>query len=138
MAAAPYLNAQTDAERAAFETLDPATAAALAAPPPGARYVPEGLALPDGRARGAAAYAALRGEIAAFDASSLGLDYSIPMVILQGDQDLYTPTAEVADYAAALRAPCLRLQLIAGGGHSAVFMREAFLEALRRYVLPLL
>jgi pimeloyl-ACP methyl ester carboxylesterase len=138
MAAAPHVNAQTSAERSAFETLDAATAAALAAPPAGARYVPEGLELPDGRMRGALAYAALRGEIAAFDAWALGLTFDLPMVFLQGGQDIYTPTAEVADYAAALRAPSVRLALIEGGGHSAVFMRAAFLDALRRHVWPLI
>jgi pimeloyl-ACP methyl ester carboxylesterase len=138
MAAALYLNAQTGAERAAFETLDPATAAALAAPPAGARYVPEGLNQPEGRTRGAAAYAALRGEIAAFDAWRLGVKFAVPMIFLQGDQDRYTPTAEVAGYAAALQAPSVRLELIEGGGHSAVFMRDAFLDALRRHVRPLI
>jgi pimeloyl-ACP methyl ester carboxylesterase len=138
MAASPYVNAQTAAERAAFETLDPATAAALATPPAGARYVPAGLALPDGRVRGAAAFAALRGEIAAFDAwASPGVRFEVPMVFLQGDADTYTPTAEVAAYAADLAAPHVALRLIAGGGHSAVFMREAFQAALRVHVRPL-
>jgi pimeloyl-ACP methyl ester carboxylesterase len=137
MAASLYLNAQTEAERAAFETLDPATAAALAAAPAGAHYVPEGLQLPDGRMRGALAYAALRGEIGAFDAWALGPRFAVPMVFLQGDADLYTPIAEVEAYAAALQAPSVRLELIAGGGHSAVFMRGAFLDALLRWVGPL-
>jgi pimeloyl-ACP methyl ester carboxylesterase len=137
MAAATHVNVMTEAEQAAFAALDPATAAALAAPPAGARYVPEGLELPEPRMRGAAAFAALRGEIAAFDAWALGLQFQVPMVFLQGDADLYTPTAEVADYVAALQAPHVDLQLIAGGGHSTVFMRQAFLEALRAYVRPL-
>ena len=59
------------------------------------------------------------------------------MIFLQGDEDHYTPTAEVAAYAAALQAPEVRLGLIAGGGHSAVFMREAFLAALITHVRPL-
>ncbi len=136
-AAAMHINTQTAAEQAAFETLDATTAAALAAPPAGARYVPPGIQLPDGRTRAAAAFAALRGEIAAFDAWALGPEFEVPMLFLQGDQDLYTPTAEVADYAATLQAPHVELALIAGGGHSAVFMREAFLEALRAHVRPL-
>ena len=137
MATSLYLNAQTDAERAAFATLDAAAAAALAAPPAGARYVPDGLQPPDGRMRGAMAYAALRAEIAAFDAWAMGLEFDVPMVFLQGDLDLYTPTAEVEAYAAALRAPSVRLELVAGGGHSAVFMRDAFLGSLLRHVRPL-
>jgi pimeloyl-ACP methyl ester carboxylesterase len=138
MAASLHLNAQTVAEKAAFETLDPATAAALAAPPAGAPYVPDGLQLPDGRMRGAMAYVALRGEIGAFDAWALGPKFAVPLVFLQGDEDLYTPTAEVAAYADQLQAPSVRLELIAGGGHSAVFMRDAFLDALVRFVRPLI
>jgi len=138
IAASAQVNAQTAAERAAFETLDAATAAALATPPADARYVPANLALPESRARGLAAFVALRREIAAFDAwAAPGLRYEVPMVFLQGDADLYTPTAEVADYAAALQAPAVRLELIPGGGHSAVFMRDAFLDALRTHVRPL-
>jgi pimeloyl-ACP methyl ester carboxylesterase len=125
-AAAAHLGAATDAERAAFAEL-----AALGAPPAGARYVPPGLALPDPRERGAAAYAALRAEIAGFDAWALGLTFETPMLFLQGAVDHYTPSAEVSDYAAGLSAPSVRLGTIPGGGHSAVFLREAFLARLR-------
>jgi pimeloyl-ACP methyl ester carboxylesterase len=87
--------------------------------------------------RGAMAFAALRGEIAAFDAWTLGPRFETPMLFLQGDEDLYTPTAEVERYAATLEAPSVRLELIRGGGHSAVFMRAAFLGALNALVRPL-
>jgi pimeloyl-ACP methyl ester carboxylesterase len=137
MTASMQVNVMTGAEQAAFAALDASTAAALAAPPPGARYVPEDLQLPEPRMRAAMAFAALRDEIAAFDAWSLGLTLEVPMVFLQGDQDLYTPTAEVANYVAVLQAPSVRLELIAGGGHSAVFMRDAFLEALLAWIRPL-
>jgi len=103
MAASMHVNTQTAAERAAFETLDAATAAALVTPPADARYVPADLTLPEPRARGLAAFIALRDEIAAFDAwAAPGLRYEVPMVFLQGEADVYTPTAEVSDYAAAL------------------------------------
>ena len=133
-----YANAQTAAEHAEFANLDAATAAALAAPPVGARYVPAGLAASDGRARGLAAYLALRSEIQAFDAWALGRHYAVPMIFLQGDQDLYTPTEEVAALERDIAAPAKHLALVAGGGHSAAFLREPFLEAMRTYVTPLL
>jgi pimeloyl-ACP methyl ester carboxylesterase len=133
-----YANAPTAAEQAEFARLDAATAAALAAPPAGARYVPEGLASPDGRARGLAAYLALRTEIHAFDAWALGLAYEVPMIFLQGDEDLYTPTDEVASFERDITAPAKALALIAGGGHSAIFLRERFLAALRVQVMPVL
>jgi proline iminopeptidase len=125
-AAAAHLGAPTAAERAAFAEL-----AALGAPPPGARYVPEGLPLPDPRQRSATAYAALRAEIAGFDAWTMSRSFETPMLFLQGAEDLYTPIAEVAAYAAGLSAPSVRVETIAGGGHSAVFLREVFLARLR-------
>ena len=128
-----HANRFTLAEQAAFAALGPETAAALAAPPPGARYVPQGLALPEPRERGLRAYLAVRDEIAAFDAWSLGLSFEVPMLFLQGDADHYTPTAEVAAYAAAITAPTAEVVTVPGGGHSAVFMREAFLELLTQH-----
>jgi len=126
-------NAMTEAEGAA---LDPATSAALATPPAGVRWVPPDLALPDGRARGLAGYLALRDEIAAFDAWALAHAFEVPLIFLQGVGDHYTPTAEVAVYAAAISAPAAKVVEVPGGGHSAVFLREPFLALLRRHALP--
>ena len=138
MAFAAHVNVQTAAEAAAFASLSPDAAAALAAPPPGARYVPTGLTLPAPRARALAAYLALRAEIAAFDAWRLGTRFEVPMVFLQGSEDLYTPTAEVSRYASEISAPAVRMAIIEGGGHSAAFMRDAFLRALKEQVRPLI
>jgi pimeloyl-ACP methyl ester carboxylesterase len=123
---AKHVGAPTAAERDAFAAM-----AALGPPPPGARYWPQGLTPPDPRERGAAAYAALRGEIAAFDARALGARFETPLAFVQGEHDLYTATAEVAAWAAGLDAPAVRLEIVSGGGHSAVFLRDAFLKALR-------
>jgi pimeloyl-ACP methyl ester carboxylesterase len=130
-------NGLTAAEQAAFAALDPAATAALAEPPSGARYVPQDLALPDPRERGLHGYLAVRDEIAAFDAWGLGLDFEVPLLFLQGDLDHYTPTAEVAAYAAAVTTPKAELVIVPGGGHSAVFMRETFLELLVSHARPL-
>jgi len=132
-----HANGFTPAEQAAFASLGPDGAAALAAPPPGARYVPPDLALPDPRERGLRAYLAVRDEIAAFDAWTLGLTFEVPMLFLQGDRDHYTPTAEVAAYAAAITAPAAEMVSVPGGGHSAVFMRDVFLALLQAHALPL-
>jgi pimeloyl-ACP methyl ester carboxylesterase len=122
-----HANTMTAAQQAEFAGVDLAAA-------PGVRSLPAGLDLPDPRVRGLAAYAALRAEIAAFDAWTLGTRFEVPMVFLQGEHDTYTPTAEVAAYAAALRAPAVRLEIVPGGGHSAVFLRAAMLERLREVV----
>ena len=135
MVLSKHANAMTLAEQAAFATLDPSTATALAKPPAGARYVPQDLALPEPRERAMAAYLALRDEIAAFDALALGASFETPMLFLQGDLDHYTPGAEVAAYAAAVTAPSVKLVDVPGGGHSAVFMREPFLALLKKHTV---
>jgi pimeloyl-ACP methyl ester carboxylesterase len=138
MAAAPYVNAMTPAELAGLAEMTAEESAAVAAPPAGASWAPADLPLPDQRARGFAGYVALRAEIAAFDAWELATHFDVPMVFLQGSDDHYTPTPEVAEYAAAITAPSVRLETIAGGGHSALFLRHAFLAALKAHVRPLL
>jgi pimeloyl-ACP methyl ester carboxylesterase len=115
---AKHVAAPTDAERAALAAMPPAD--------------------PAGRERATAAYLALRGEIAAFDAWALGPKFEVPMLFLQGADDLYTPTAEVAAYAASLSAPIVQLEIIPGGGHSAVFLREPFLQAMNQRLRPLI
>ncbi|HXQ17459.1 MAG TPA: alpha/beta hydrolase [Caulobacteraceae bacterium] len=132
-----HANGLTSAEQAAFASLEPEAAAALAIPPPGACWVPPDLVLPDGRVRGLAAYLALRDEIAAFDAWALGPAFEVPMLFLQGDLDHYTPTAELAAYAAAIDAPAAKVVDVPGGGHSAVFLRQTFLALLQQHALPL-
>src|SRR5262249_37874638 len=104
----------------------------------GASYVPAGLALPEPMAAAFAAYQVMRGEIAASDAWTLGRRFEVPLVFLQGDDDLYTPTPEVEAYAAWVEAPPTKVVLIPGGGHSAVFLRAPFLAALNGHVRPLL
>jgi pimeloyl-ACP methyl ester carboxylesterase len=131
-----HANALTPAEQAASASLGLTDAAALAAPPDGASYVPPDLASPDPRERGLRAYLALRDEIAAFDAWALGSRFEVPMLFLQGDLDRYTPTAEVAAYAAQLDAPSVKLVEVLGGGHSAVFLRAPFLALLKQHAIP--
>ena len=126
-----YAGAQTPAERAAMTRLDSATLAAMGAPPPGASYVPADLPAPNQQERALAAYAALRPEIVSFDARELGPRFRTPLIFIQGDADIYSVTSEVEAYAAEIEAPSKALRLIEGAGHSAWFLREAFLAAMR-------
>ena len=125
-----HANVMTPAEQAAFANLDAETAAAMRTPPEGARWVPRDCAAVDQRARAMAMYAMLRAEIAAFDARSLGPDFDAPLFFFLGDQDFYTPAADVEAFCANVRAPSKQLVLVEGGGHSAVFLRDPFLRLL--------
>ncbi len=129
-----YANAMTPAEQAA---LTPALMAALRSPPADATYVARGLAPRDAYADGLAAFTALKPELAAFNAETLGLEFALPMVFLQGAQDAHTPAAEVEAYAAKVRAPSVRVALIEEGGHMSAFLAERMLALLERWVRPL-
>jgi pimeloyl-ACP methyl ester carboxylesterase len=127
---AKYVGAMTAAEQRAFAALEPDAAAALRTPPRGATWVPADLPLPDSRALAMAAYEQLRDDIARFDARALGLGFAVPMYFFQGDEDLYTVTSEVEAYVRDVQAPHKAFARIAGGGHSAVFMRDEFIALL--------
>ena len=132
-----YANTFTPAEQAVWASLDPSVMAAMNSPPPGARYVALDLPLLDVMTTAMAAYAKLRDELVVFDARTIGLQFDVPMFFFQGDSDAFTVVPLVEAYAADIRAPRKHVELIEGGGHSAFFMREAFLALLVRFVKPL-
>lgn len=129
-----YAGALTAAEQAAFAALTPEVLAALRKPPPDASYVPAGLPDIDPREVSRAAYAQLREEYSTFDARRIATAFAVPMFFVQGDLDAYSTTPEVEEYAAAIDAPTKAVTIIEGGGHSCVFMRDAFLAVLNTRV----
>lgn len=131
-----YANTPTPVEQAAFAGLDPAVMAAVQAPPADARWVARGLPTHDMFTVATAAFQALKGELAAFDARGLGLRFDVPMFFFQGERDAHTVTSEVEAYAAEIEAPRKKLELLPGAGHAAVFMRDAFLSLLLEHVSP--
>ena len=129
-----HANALTASERAAFAALPPG---ALGPPPAGAAYVPHGLPAQDVRAQATAAYAAIRAELGAFDARALGLDYAVPMVLLQGAEDRHTTSPEVEAWAAGLRAPSITYVPIPDAGHMSTFLTHDIAALLAQHVRPL-
>ncbi|MEW5685427.1 MAG: alpha/beta hydrolase [Pseudomonadota bacterium] len=62
----------------------------------------------------------------------------VPIVIVQGDEDIQTPTSLARAYHDALAAPSKAFVLIPGGGHNALLaMPEAFHAVLVEHVRPL-
>ncbi len=63
---------------------------------------------------------------------------AVPFVIIQGADDIQTPTSLAAEYLEAIEAPAKRFVSLPGGGHMAsVAMPDAFLQALLANVRPL-
>jgi len=145
----PYADTATDAikskyvytaaESTAFAALSPAVLSSVTDPPADASFVPATLRPhKDARAVAMAAYDALRVEIVSFDAERLGLEFSVPMIFLQGELDACTVSSEVESYAAGIRAPYKTYVPVADAGHSPWMMRDRYLELLQEHVRPIL
>lgn len=70
--------------------------------------------------------------------TELGLEFSIPVYVFQGEEDFTTSTALAQHYVESIKAPRKEFVAIKGGGHFAVFMRsDQFLQELIARVRPL-
>lgn len=70
---------------------------------------------------------------------ALGNKFEVPVIFVQGSDDLVVVTALVKDYFDSISAPHKDFVLLRGDGHLALFRdREAFLAALVHVVRPLL
>ena len=62
----------------------------------------------------------------------------VPFIVIQGKEDMVTPTSVAVEYFQVVKAPKKKLILIEHAGHFAfVTHREEFLAALVKYVRPL-
>jgi pimeloyl-ACP methyl ester carboxylesterase len=70
--------------------------------------------------------------------TDLGLEFSIPFFVFQGEEDFTTSTELARQYLESVKAPRKEFVAIKGGGHFAVFMRsDQFLQELVARVRPL-
>lgn len=70
--------------------------------------------------------------------AELGLEFSIPIFVVQGEEDFTTSPALAQLYVESIKAPHKEFVAMQGGGHFAVFMHSAqFLRELVARVLPL-
>ena len=71
------------------------------------------------------------------DLTSLGLQFEVPVVFIQGAEDITTVTALAKDYFDRIVAPSKRFVTLDGVGHLAILTdREGFLRALNENVRP--
>jgi pimeloyl-ACP methyl ester carboxylesterase len=131
-----YAGAPTPREAAAFAELGPLMAAARKGEPVGAEYLAPGIEWPEPMPRAFAAYTALRDEIVTFDAFKLTRELAVPMFFVQGAEDAFSVTSEVARFADWIEAPHVELTTIPDAGHSALLVRDEMLARLRERVRP--
>jgi pimeloyl-ACP methyl ester carboxylesterase len=71
------------------------------------------------------------------DLRSLGSRFDVPVVFIQGAEDITTVTALAKDYFDGIEAPSKRFVSLAGAGHLAIFTdREGFLRTLDEHARP--
>jgi pimeloyl-ACP methyl ester carboxylesterase len=69
--------------------------------------------------------------------SSDALRFDVPYLVIQGRDDLFTPTAPAEAYFREVQAPRKQIVVIEGAGHFALVTHApAFLEALRGFLAP--
>ena len=126
-----YAGAMTPAEQTAMAKLDPEVLAAMLTPPADANYIAREVEYArDPMALATRMFDRLRPEFYAFDAWQLGRKFEVPMIFIQGELDFYSVTSEVEKYITEIEAPRKRLDIFAGAGHGAIFMRDELLDRL--------
>jgi pimeloyl-ACP methyl ester carboxylesterase len=73
----------------------------------------------------------------AFGVTTFGLDMPVPFFVIQGKDDRIAPLEVAERYVAEVRAPKKAIVAIEGGHWACFTNPTAFIEALRRHVLPL-
>ena len=73
-----------------------------------------------------------------YDAVARGTRFEIPMIFIQGSEDLFAPTELVAAFLDKITAPVKELAVIPGGGHNSFYgFSVLFLHELVTRVRPL-
>jgi pimeloyl-ACP methyl ester carboxylesterase len=83
--------------------------------------------------------ATLLAEMMTLDLRARGLDFALPVLLIEGENDVIDPTALATAWFQTIRAPRKQLVVLSGAGHNAVMTRsEDFLAAMREFTRPLL
>jgi pimeloyl-ACP methyl ester carboxylesterase len=76
-------------------------------------------------------------ETWSWEARKLGLKYSMPVFVYQGDMDINTPVAPAREWIADLQAPRKGFDLVVGAGHNTIVFQRELLRMINRDVRPL-
>jgi pimeloyl-ACP methyl ester carboxylesterase len=76
-------------------------------------------------------------DLGAMDLRKSGTRFALPIVVIQGAEDLSTPIELARSYFESISAPRKAFVALPNGGHTAlVYDRASFLAALNQHVLP--
>lgn len=75
-------------------------------------------------------------ETWSWEASRLGTRFEVPMLIVQGDVDMNTPTSVTREWFDHVSAPRKEFEVVPGAGHDVVLFHAQLLALLEKYVRP--
>jgi len=107
-----------------------------APPPPGAHYIPQGLGPYDLWSVLLETQRAIFTETWAWEARDQGLEFAVPILIIQGDHDLNSPVSLARAWFDELSAPTKTFEVIPGAGHNVLAFSDQVLTLLNRQVRP--
>ncbi|MDB4913852.1 MAG: proline imino-peptidase [Gemmatimonadetes bacterium] len=82
--------------------------------------------------------ASLLHEMMTLDVRTSGMDFKVPFVLIEAENDVLDPTPLALEYFRGVTAPAKQLVVLSGAGHNAVMMKpDVFLAELVRVVRPL-
>lgn len=76
-------------------------------------------------------------ETWSWEAAPLGTRFEVPMLIVQGEVDINTPTSVTRDWFGKVDAPTKAFEVVPGAGHAVILFHAEVLELLRKHVLPI-
>ena len=74
-------------------------------------------------------------ETWSWEASTLGTRFDVPMVIVQGEVDINTPTSVTREWFDTSDAPGKVFEVVPGAGHNVILFHAQLLDLLERHVL---
>jgi proline iminopeptidase len=106
-------------------------------PPPDARYVARGLGPYNGEQVFLATQREVQQAMWRWDIRSLGRNFKAPIVLIEGENDLNTPTELAREWLEEIQSPKKVIEVIAGASHGALAFHDEILALRERHVLPL-
>lgn len=76
-------------------------------------------------------------ETWAWDAAPLGTRFEVPILIVQGEVDINTPTAVAREWFDTIDAPSKSFEVVPGAGHGVILFHAPLLDLLEKHVLPI-
>jgi pimeloyl-ACP methyl ester carboxylesterase len=105
-------------------------------PPPDAHYIAHGIGPYDAWNVFLETQRATFAETWAWEARDHGMDFGMPVLVIQGGNDLNAPVALARAWFDEIRAPAKAFEIIPGAGHNVLAFTDQVLASINRHIGP--